>query len=121
MLNYDALTALTQKKYVPKIIDNFFKSNPLLVYLKQHQETFPGGHKIVEPLVYRNIKGVTSYTMYDSTAYDTEIPITAAEFAPKNVVAPIIFSKDEELQNAGETQILSMLKAKIDIVEKTLK
>lgn len=120
-LNYDALTALTQKKYIPKIIDNFYVSNPLLVYLKKKEESFPGGHKIVEPLVYGNIQGVKSYSLYDTLTYDTDIPISAAEFEPKNVVAPIIISKDEELKNAGETQVISMLKSKIDIVEKTLK
>lgn len=120
-LNYDALTALTQKKYVPKIIDNFFKSNPLLVYMKERQSQFPGGHKIVEPLIYGNIQGVKSYSLYDTIAYDTDIPISAAEFQPKNIVAPIIISKDEELQNAGETQVLQLLKSKIKIVEETLK
>lgn len=120
-LNYDALTALTQKKYIPKVVDNFFKSNPLLVFMKERQKTFPGGHKIVEPLVYGNIQGIKSYSLYDTISYDTNIPIAAAEFSLKNVVAPIIISKDEELRNAGETQVLSMLKSKIDIVEQTLK
>ena len=120
-LNYDALTALTEKKYVPKLVDNFYKSNPFLVYLKEREKTFPGGHKIVEPLIYGNVQGVTSYSLYDTVTYDTDIPISAAEFKPKNVVAPIIISKDEELQNAGETQVLSMLKSKIQIVEKTFK
>lgn len=120
-LNYDALTALTEKKYIPKLIDNFFISNPLLVYLKERQEQFPGGHKIVEPLIYGNIQGIRSYSLYDTIAYDTDIPISAAEFTPKNIVAPIIISKDEELQNAGETQVLSLLQSKIKIVEETLK
>lgn len=120
-LNYDALTALTQKKYIPKLIDNFFESNPFLVYLKEKQKTFPGGHKIVEPLIYGNIDGISSYTMYDILSYDTSIPISAAEFTPKNIVAPIIISKDEELKNAGETQVLNMLQSKIKIVEETLK
>jgi len=120
-LNYDALTALTQKKYVPKLIDNFFRSNPLLVYMRERQKTYPGGHNIVEPLIYGNIQGVRSYSMYDTIAYDTTIPISAAEFVPKNIVAPIIISKDEELQNAGETQVLALLQAKIQIVEETLK
>ena len=120
-LNYDALTALTEKKYIPKLVDNFYKSNPFLVYLKQRQQTFPGGHKIVEPLIYGNINGVKSYSLYDTVSYDTNIPISAAEFEPKNIVAPIIISKDEELKNAGETQVLSMLKSKIQIVESTLK
>lgn len=120
-LNYDALTALTEKKYIPKLVDNFYKSNPFLVYLKKKQQTFPGGYKIVEPLIYGNVGGIKSYSLYDTISYDTNIPISAAEFEPKNIVAPIIISKDEELRNAGETQVLSMLKSKIQIVEETLK
>lgn len=120
-LNYDALTALTEKKYIPKLMDNFFKSNPFLVYMKERQKTFPGGHKIVEPLIYGNISGIKSYSLYDTLTYDTDIPISAAEFEPKNLVAPIIISKDEELKNSGETQVLQMLESKIKIVEETLK
>lgn len=120
-LNYDALTALTEKKYIPKLVDNFYKSNPFLVYLKQKQQSFPGGYKIVEPLIYGNVGGIKSYSLYDTISYDTDIPVSAAEFEPKNIVAPIIISKDEELRNSGETQVLSMLKSKIQIVESTLK
>ena len=91
------------------------------MYLKKREQTFPGGYKIVEPLIYGNISGVKSYSLYDQVVYDTSIPISAAEFVPKNIVAPIIISKDEELQNAGETQVLQLLKSKIQIVEETLK
>ena len=120
-LNYDAISALTEKKYIPKLRDNFFKSNPFLVYLKEREETFPGGHKIVEPLIYGDLAGVTSYSLYDQVAYDTSIPISAAEYVPKNIVAPFIISKDEELQNSGETQVLQLVSSKMQILEKTLK
>lgn len=120
-LNFNALEALTRKKYIPKMVDNIFISNPFLAYLKERQKTFDGGYKIIEPLIYGEISGVTSYSLYDTLTYDTNIPITAAEFEPKNIVAPIIISKDEELKNTGENQVLSMLEGKIQIVESTLK
>ena len=120
-LNYNALTALTKKKYIPQLIDNFFKSNPFLAWLKERQESYDGGYKIVEPLIYGNVDGIKSYKLYDTVTYDTAIPISAAEFEPKNIVAPIIISKDEELMNAGENQVLQMLQSKVKIVEETLK
>lgn len=120
-LNYDALSALTQKKYIPKLIDNFFRSNPFLTYIRERQKTFPGGYRIVEPLIYGELSGITSYSLYDTIAYDTTIPISAAEFEPKNIVAPIIISKDEELKNTGETQVIQLLESKMEIVESTLK
>ncbi len=120
-LNYTALEALTKKKYIPKLIDNFFKSNPFLVYLRKRQQTYDGGYKIVEPLIYGDLSGIKSYSLYDTVSYDTNIPISAAEFEPKNLVAPIIISKDEELKNSGENQVLQMLKSKFKIAEETLK
>ena len=36
-LNYDAIAALTEKKYIPKLVDNFFNSNPLLVSKKENK------------------------------------------------------------------------------------
>lgn len=120
-LNYNALEALTGKKYIPKLVDNVFKSNPFLTYLKQRQKPYDGGYKIVEPIIYNELGGIQSYTLYDTVTYDTNIPVTAAEFEPKNVVAGIIISKDEELKNTGENQVLSMLESKIQIVEESLK
>jgi len=120
-LNYDALTALTRKKYIPKLVDNIFKSNPLLTYLKKRKQHYDGGYKIVEPLIYGDVNGITSYKLYDTITYDTSIPISAAEFEPKNIVAPIIISHDEELKNSGEVQVINLLKSKIRIVEETLK
>ena len=120
-LNYDALSALTKSKYVPQLQDAFFKSNPFLVYLKKKKKSYDGGIKIVEPIIYGNVTGISSYSLYDTVSYDTSIPISASEFVPKNIVAPIIISKDEELKNTGENQVLQLLESKIQIVEETLK
>lgn len=120
-LSYDAINALTKKKYIPELVDNIFQSNPLLNYLKGKQKTYDGGPKIVQPLIYGEIGGINSYSGYDQMAYDTTIPISAAEFSPKNIAAPIIISKDEELTNMGEGQVLDLLDSKMKIVEECLK
>jgi hypothetical protein len=120
-LNYDAITALTRKKYLPNLVDNVFKSNALLAYLKGITKTYDGGYKIVEPLIYDELLNVTSYSGYDTLTYDQNTPITAAEFDPRNVVAPITISKEEELKNEGENEVLNLLESKVKIAEKTLK
>lgn len=120
-LNYDAMTALTRKKHIPKLVDNIFQSNPFMSFLKSKQKTYDGGIKIVQPLIYGEIGGIQSYAGYDQLAYDTSIPVTAAEFEPRNIAAPIIISKDEELKNMGEDQVLDLLEAKVQIVEESLK
>lgn len=119
-LNYSAIDALTKKKYIPEMVDNIFKSTPLLVKLRQRQKTYDGGPKIVEPLIYGSLTGGNSYATYDTLTYDTNIPITAAEFSPKNLVQPFIISRDEERQNAGsDTQVINLLEAKFEVAKKS--
>lgn len=45
-LNYAALEALTKKKYIPKLIDEFFTSTPLLTKLRDKAEGYDGGPTI---------------------------------------------------------------------------
>lgn len=119
-LNYDAITALTREKHMPRIVDQIFKSTPLLSLLRERQQTYNGGHKIVEPLAYGELGNIKSYTLYDTITYDTNIPITAAEFKPKNIVAPFTISKDEELQNEGENEVLNLVETKMQILRNSL-
>ena len=120
-LNYDAIDALTRKKYIPELIDAFFQSTPLLRRLRERQETYDGGPKIVQPLIYGELAYGKSYTFYDTLQYDQNIPITAAEFEPKNLVQPFIISRDEERRNSGsDTQVLNLLDSKFQIARRTL-
>lgn len=119
-LNYTAIDSLTRKKYIPELIDQFFSSNPLLAFLKDRQKTYDGGTKIVEPLIYGELGGAQSYSGYDMMNYDTGLPITAAEWAPKNIAATLMFSKEEELTNMGESQVIDLVEAKMQIVKASL-
>ena len=120
-LNFDAIHALTKKKHLPRLVDNFFRSNPFLAVLRDKEQAYDGGPSIIEPIIHGQLNHVTSYAGYDVIQYDQTIPITAAEFRPKNIVAPIIISRDEELQNMGDNQVLNLLDAKYQIAEETLK
>lgn len=120
-LNYAAIDALTRKKHIPELIDTFFNSTPLLRKLRDRQETYDGGPKIVQPLIYGELSHGKSYTFYDTLQYDQNTPITAAEFDPKNLVQPFIISRDEERRNSGsDTQVLSLLDSKFKIARRTL-
>lgn len=120
-LNYDAIAALTEKKYIPELVDNFFKSHALLVLLKERAYKPFSGFKIVEPLIYGELSGVTSYAGYDTLTYDQNTPITAAEFDWKHLVAPIIWPKTDEIVNNGsDVQVKDAIKSKVQIAELTL-
>ncbi len=52
-LTYDQISAITQKKFIPKLYDNIFNSNPLLQrHRKRSYELIDGGTSILVPLNY---------------------------------------------------------------------
>lgn len=120
-LNYDAIAALTEKKYIPELVDNFFNSHALLALLRKRAYKPFTGYKIVEPLIYGELANVTSYSGYDTLTYDETTPITAAEFDWKHLVAPIIWAKTEEVVNNGsDVQVKNVIQAKVKIAELSL-
>lgn len=56
--NLDEVNTVTTKKIMPGIVDNFFKSGPIMSYLKANRiKPFNGGAKIQENFLYRPMKG----------------------------------------------------------------
>jgi len=118
-LNYNALTALTRNKWLLELEDDFFNSHPFLVYLRERWKPFDGV-KIIQPLNYAGLTGVKSYRGYDTVTRDQNIPITAAEYSWKHLVAPVCIAETEFIENAGEEQVRSIVKSKVEIAMKTL-
>ena len=51
-LTYDQITAITKKKFIPKMVDNIFDSNPFLRRLRAKSPMIDGGERIMVPLNY---------------------------------------------------------------------
>ena len=62
-LTYDQITAVTQRKYIPKLVDNIFDSDPLLKRAKEKGWYTPidGGTSIFQPLMYAQSTAAGSY------------------------------------------------------------
>lgn len=52
-LTYDQISAITEKFFLPKFVDNVYGSNALLARLSRpgQKETFDGGEKILAPVI----------------------------------------------------------------------
>jgi len=121
-LNYNAIQALTRRKHIPKLRDNFFRSHPLLAYFRQRAREPFDGHTVLEPLIYSELSGVGSYKGYDAMTYDESIPITAAEYDLRHLAATVIIAKTEELENEGsDVRVLNLVRSKVTIAEEGLK
>jgi hypothetical protein len=121
-LTYDQVTAITQKKFIPKMYDNIFDSNPLLQRAKKKgwYDKLDGGERIVVPLIYATTSASGWYSGAETLDTSDNQNISAAEYTWKQLYANITIRRDEELKNSGDSQILSLVKNKMKIAEKTM-
>lgn len=120
-LTWDQVTAITRKKFVPKLYDNVFDSNPLLQRAKsKFYEKLDGGTSILVPLNYATTSASGWYSGTDTLDTSDNQNITAAEYSWKQLYANVTIRRDEELKNSGDSQIISLVKNKVKIAEKTM-
>jgi len=119
--SWDQISAVTQKKYIPKMVDNIFDSNPKLQRAKKKYYTkIDGGTSIVQPLNYAQVTASGWYSGNETLNTTDNDVITAAEYQWKQIYANITIQRIDELKNAGEAQVLNFVKQKTMIAEKTI-
>jgi hypothetical protein len=120
-LTYDQLTAITEKKFMPKLVDNIFNSNPLLKKLKEREQAQSGGDKIIVPLNYATVTASGWYQGAETLSTTDNDVITAAEYEWKQLYANISITRRDELRNSGDAAIINFVKSKVEIAEKTIR
>jgi hypothetical protein len=121
-LTYDQVTAITRKKFIPKMVDNIFDSNPALSRAKSKGwlEKLDGGERIMQPLIYASVSASGWYSGAQTLDTSDNQNISAAEYTWKALYTNITIRRDEELKNSGDSQVLSLVKNKIKIAEKNM-
>lgn len=121
-LSYDQLSAISRKKYVPKMIDNIFDSDPLLQRLKKkgRYKRIDGGTSVMMPLLYAQTASAGWYDGSESLSVSDNEQWSSAEFQWKQCYANITIVRKQELQNMGEAAVLDLVKQKTMAAEKTL-
>jgi hypothetical protein len=120
-LTYDQITAITEKKFIPKMVDNIFNSNVLLKKLKAKEKPLPGGDKVLQPLNYAKTSASGWYQGSETLDTTDAEEITSAEFEWKQLYANISVTRRDELRNMGDAAILNFVKSKVEIAEKTIR
>lgn len=105
-----------------KLADNVSKNNALLKRLKAKGKVKPvnGGRTIVQEMEYAEngtFKRYSGYEMLNITPSDV---FTASEYNYAQAAVAISISGLEEIQNAGEEQIIDLLESRIGNAERTL-
>lgn len=120
-LSFDQISAITHKKILPKLEDNIFNSNPLLQRAKSKwYDKVDGGTSILAPLNYAMVSASGWYAGSQTLDTSDNDIITAAEYSWKQSYVNITIQRIDELKNAGDSKVLSILKSKSEVAEKTL-
>src|SRR4051812_38326089 len=118
-LTYNQISAITEKKFIPKLVDNIFDSNAKMQRArKKYYTSVDGGTSIMQPLGYaQNDQGgwYAGSDTLDTTYTDV---MTAAEYSWKQVYENITIQRIDEIKNSGDPAKLNFVKQKTMIAQK---
>jgi hypothetical protein len=110
----DELNTSTKIHIVPGVVDNVFKNDPLLAYLKASRlQRFTGGTKIQENFVYGTLAG-GFYAKGDTFDITTRQTDTGGQFDPKLAEVNVtLFKEDIQIFNKGPERVFSIVDSKM--------
>lgn len=120
-LSVTEINAITERLFMPKLVDNIFKSNALFSRMKKKNYILKdGGSKIVQPISYAQTTAAGFFSGADLLTTTANDQITAAEFDWATAYANITIDNTEELKNSGKAQMVDLVKSKMDLAEMSL-
>ena len=106
-----------------KLIMASVRSNALMawVFATDRVETEDGGYQIGNPLTVGRNPNVTSYEYYDQLPVAQTNEFTTINYTWSRVAGTVIISDQEEDENTGDSVIFKLMKAKLDVLEESIK
>lgn len=116
------IVTTTLRNRTGKLADNVSKNNALLKRLKAKGKVKPisGGRSIVQEMEYAENGTFKRYSGYEALNISPSDVFTAAEYNYAQAAVAISVSGLEQIQNAGEEQIIDLLESRIGNAERTL-
>jgi hypothetical protein len=119
-LDYDQISAVTKRYFLPEMADNIFVATPELKRLKEKGlKLVDGGTQINTPLEYA--QGNFQWFSGAETLLTADVDnFTSAVYQWKQATAPITISRLDELKNMGDAQVIDFVRSKVKNAQKTL-
>jgi len=116
------ISSLTHRFLIPKLVDNIFQSNILFQRAKKKgwYNKVDGGTKATQPLAYATTSNAMRFTGSDTLTITDNQQITDAEWDWTQYAVSIQITRLDELKNSGKSAIISHLKSKTQLAEKSL-
>ncbi len=119
-LDYDQISAVSKRYFLPKLADNIFVGTPELERAKKNSyQLVDGGTTILAPLEYAsgNFQWYSGAETLNTSDVDE---FTAAKYDWRQCAAPVVISRLDELKNMGDAQVIDFVKAKMKNAQKTM-
>lgn len=115
--------ASTLTKSRKKLILASIKSNALMAwaFATNRVEFEDGGHEITNPLTLGRNPNITSYEYYDEVPVAQTDEFTTVTYNWARVAGSVIISDQEEDENQGVAAIFKLVKAKMEVLEESIK
>lgn len=120
-LTWDQINAITEKKFIPKAVDNIFKSVPLMKRLEKKIKKLDGGTSVMQPLNYAQASSGGWYTGAETLNNADNEVLTAAQFNWAQIYQSISINRADELKNSGDSAKINFVKTKTQIAEKSIR
>lgn len=106
-----------------KLIMASLKSNAFMAwaFATKRVEVEDGGYNITNPLTTGRNPNVTSYEYYDALPVAQTNEFTTVEYRWSRVGGTVIISDQEQDENKGQAEIFKLLKAKMEVLEESIK
>lgn len=119
----DTVLNATLERSRKKLIMASLKSNAFMAwaFATQRVEVENGGYNITNPLTVGRNPNVSSYSYYDELAVAQTDEFATIEYRWARVGGTVIISDQEQDENTGDGAIFKILKAKMEVLEESIK
>lgn len=123
MATIDTVLSAVLERSRRKLIMASIKSNALMAwaFATKRVEFENGGHNITNPLIIGRNPNVTSYEYYDTLPVAQTNEFDKITYTWSRVAGTVIISDQEEDENRGEAAVFKILKAKMQVLEESIK
>ena len=115
------LSAITEKLFIPRLVDNVLNSNILLVFLARKATKLDGGTSIAQPVILAVNNSAASFSGADLMATDTNTNFDGAEFNWAQYYVTISINGLDAIKNSGRAAVVNLLKSRIQLAEASLR
>ncbi len=120
-LNYDSITSIAKKHYIPNLVDNVYEASAYLTMLRQDGMVIEGGTKIVQPIIYAKNTARGGYVGMEPHDVSQQETRTAAQYDYGDYYVTLIVSGTDERQVSGDNAVIQLLNTTFQAAEMSMK